>query len=65
MRGTDLELIDQDPSDPFDFSVAHYNDMLVAGYSKNLARLGLRTYMPDYNDIKAGRKDAAPPPAGR
>lgn len=53
MRGTDLELIDQDPSDPFDFSVAHYNDMLVAGYSKNLPRLGLRTYMPDYNDIKA------------
>lgn len=57
MRGTDLELIDQDPSDPFDFSVAHYNDMLVAGYSKNLARLGLRTYMPDFNDIKAGRKE--------
>jgi hypothetical protein len=53
MRGTDLELIDKDPSDPFDFSVAHYNDMLVAGYSKNLPRLGLRTYMPDYNDIKA------------
>jgi hypothetical protein len=54
MRATDLELIDKDPSDPFDFSVAHYNDMLVAGYSKNLPRLGLRTYMPDYNDIKAG-----------
>jgi hypothetical protein len=55
MRATDLELIDADPKDPFDFSVAHYNDMLVAGYSKNLARLGLRTYMPDYNDIKAGK----------
>ena len=55
MRATDLELIDKDPSDPFDFSVAHYNDMLVAGYSKNLPRLGLRTYMPDYNDIKAGK----------
>jgi hypothetical protein len=55
MRSTDLELIDMDPSDPFDFSVAHYNDMLVAGYSKNLARLGLRTYMPDYDDLQAGR----------
>jgi hypothetical protein len=52
MVATDLELIDQDPSDPFDFSMAHYNDMLVAGYSKNLPRLGLRTYLPDYNDIK-------------
>jgi hypothetical protein len=64
MRATDLELIDKDPSDPFDFSVAHYNDMLVAGYSKNLPRLGLRTYMPDYNDIKAG-KGPAPPAAAR
>jgi hypothetical protein len=63
MRATDLELIDKDPSDPFDFSVAHYNDMLVAGYSKNLPRLGLRTYMPDYNDIKAGRQGAPVPPA--
>lgn len=52
MRATDLELIDKDESDPFDFSVAHYNDMLVAGHSKNLPRLGLRTHMPDYNDIK-------------
>ena len=49
----------------FDFSVAHYDDMLVAGYSKNLPRLGLRTYMPDYNDMKAGRKTAAAPPAAR
>ena len=62
MNGTDLELIDQDPADPFDFSVAHYNDMLVAGYSKNLPRLGLRTWMPDYNDVKARRKTAAAPP---
>jgi hypothetical protein len=61
MHATDLELIDKDPRDPFDFSVAHYNDMLVAGYSKNLPRLGLRTYMPDYNDIDAGRR----PTAGR
>jgi hypothetical protein len=69
MRGTDLELIDMDPSDPFDFSVAHYNDMLVAGYSKNLPRLGLRTYMPDYDDLKAGRRrtptGAAAPAASR
>jgi hypothetical protein len=56
MSGTDLELIDKDPSDPFDFSVANYNDMLVAGYSKNLPRLGLRTYMPDYNDLKRARR---------
>jgi hypothetical protein len=66
MRETDLELIDTDPSDAFDFSVAHYNDMLTAGYSKNLPRLGLRTYMPDYNDLQARRPitaRAAGPPA--
>jgi len=63
MRDTDLELIDQDQADPFDFSVARYNDMLVAGYSKNTPRLGLKTYMPDYDDLKAGRKVAATPGA--
>jgi hypothetical protein len=65
MRDTDLELIDQDQADPFDFSVAHYNDMLVAGYSKNTANLGLKTYMPDYDDLKAGRPVAGSPAAAR
>ena len=64
MRGTDLELIDMDPKDPFDFSVARYNDMLVAGYSKNLPRLGLRTFMPDYNDLHAGKRTASSAPGG-
>ena len=63
MRDTDLELIDQDQSDPFDFSVAHYNDMLVAGYSRNTPGLGLKTYMPDYDDLKAGRRVAHSPGA--
>lgn len=61
MRDTDLELIDQDQSDPFDFSVSGYNEMLVAGYSKNTPRLGLKTYMPDYDDLKAGRRLAGTP----
>jgi hypothetical protein len=58
MSDTDLELIDQDPSDPFDFSVAHYNEMLVAGFSKNLPRKGLRTLIPDWNDLQARRPHA-------
>lgn len=52
MTATDLELIDEDPSDPFDFSVDHWNDQLVAGYSKNTPSRGLKTHMPDYNDLK-------------
>ena len=35
MAETDLELVDEDPDDPFDFSIDHWNDQLVAGYSKN------------------------------
>jgi hypothetical protein len=59
MHDTDLELVDQDPKDPFDFSVAKYDEMLVAGYSRNLARKGVRTFMPDYNDLKAGKRAAS------
>jgi len=65
MRDTDLELIDQDQSDPFDFSVDGYNDMLVAGYSKNTPQLGLKTYMPDYDDLKSGRRVNGTPGAAR
>jgi hypothetical protein len=52
MSDTDLELIDDDPEDPFDFSVDHWNDQLVAGYSKNTVSRGLKTHMPDYNDLE-------------
>jgi hypothetical protein len=37
MTSTDLELVDMDPKDPFDFSVERWNDQLVAGYSKTTA----------------------------
>jgi hypothetical protein len=52
MTETDLELVDQDPRDPFDFSVDRWNEQLVAGYSKTTADRGLRAYMPDYNDLR-------------
>ena len=52
MTDTDLELVDDDPRDPFDFSVDRWNEQLVAGYSKTTADRGLRAHMPDYNDLK-------------
>ena len=52
MSNTDLKLVDMDPKDPFDFYSAKYNQQLVAGYSKNTPDGALRTYMPDYNDLK-------------
>jgi hypothetical protein len=52
MSDTDLELVDSDPADPFDFSIDHYNDQLVAGYSKTTSKGGLCVHVPDFNKIK-------------
>jgi len=60
MTGSDLQLIDLDPRDPFDFYPAKYTAQLIAGYSKNTSSGGLRTYMPDYSDLKPGT-DVRPP----
>ena len=61
MADADLALIDQDPKDPFDFNLDRYNDQLVAGYSKNTPSRGLKTFMPDANDLAArtARRPAA------
>jgi len=59
MNDTDMQLIDEDPSDPFEFFPEHYNDQLVAGYSKTTASGGLRVYMPDWGKIA---KRASPAP---
>jgi hypothetical protein len=60
MTATDLELVDMDPADPFDFSVEHWNDQLVAGYSKTTAARGLKAHMPDYNDLGRLRQPVTP-----
>ncbi len=52
MHGADLQLIDTDPRDPFDFYPGQYNAQLVAGYSKNTPAKGLKTFMPDYDDLR-------------
>lgn len=51
MSDADMQLIDADPSNPFDFYPAHYEDQLVAGYSKNTRRKGLQVFMPDYRVV--------------
>jgi hypothetical protein len=51
MVDADLMLVDDDPTDPFDFSPAQYKDQLVAGYSKNTPENGLVTHMPDLSDL--------------
>jgi hypothetical protein len=51
MTETDLELVDEDPKDAFDFSVDRWSQQLVAGFSKTTADRGLRAHMPDFNDL--------------
>jgi len=51
MRDTQLQILDLDPSDPFDLFLAQYNKQLVAGYSRNRPNLSLQAFFPDYTDL--------------
>lgn len=57
MHDADLLILDAASADPFDFFLDHYNDQLVAGYSRNTADHGLIVVMPDYDRLHA-RKGA-------
>src|SRR5437016_2302893 len=59
MHDTDLELIDSDPRDPFDFYLDQYKEQLMAGYSKTTVSFGLRTYMVDFNKLPRKGKPKA------
>lgn len=55
MDNSDMDLIDLEPRDPFDFFLDHYREQLSAGYTKITPEFGLRVYMKDYNKLHAGR----------
>jgi hypothetical protein len=59
MTDGDLELMDVNPADPFDFAIDHYNDQLVAGFSKMTPARGLCVHMPDYNTLNQHAAPAA------
>ncbi|HET7550503.1 MAG TPA: hypothetical protein VFK04_04385 [Gemmatimonadaceae bacterium] len=50
MVHADMQIIDSDQHDPFDFSIEDYNRQLVAGYSRNTLDGALKVYMPDLDD---------------
>jgi hypothetical protein len=52
MHDADLIMIDMDPRDPFDFFLDHYQEQLVAGYTKSTPEYGLRVYTKDYNKLR-------------
>jgi hypothetical protein len=51
MVDADMQVIDTDQSDPFDFFIDRYNEQLVAGHSENRPDYGLNAYMRDFNDL--------------
>lgn len=51
MVTADMQVIDTDPSDPFDFFIDEYNAQLAAGYDRNRVNYGLTVYMRDYDDV--------------
>lgn len=51
MHGADLQIIDADPKDPFDFFFTQYARQLVAGTSHTMADKGLTVYMPDSDEV--------------
>jgi hypothetical protein len=68
MTDADIELIDADPRDAFDFFQDRYQAQLVAGYSKTTPASGLAVYMVDLNDLTSGGpRDLRPtkPPRAR
>lgn len=56
MSDSDMVLLDMDPNDPFDFYLEHYQDQLVAGYTKTTPQFGLRVFMRDYNKLSEAEK---------
>ncbi|MGH7720583.1 MAG: hypothetical protein ACREON_17265 [Gemmatimonadaceae bacterium] len=60
MVQADMQIIDLNPEDPFDFSIDRYNDQLVAGYSRNTPDLGLEVFMPDLAKVGRGTVRAVP-----
>jgi hypothetical protein len=62
MVDADMQVVDTDPSDPFDFDIDRYNDELIEGFTRNQPDYGLFVFMRDFNDLglplKPGEKAA-------
>lgn len=53
MIDADLRVVDMDADDPFDFSLAEYQEQLIAGMSRTTEKLGLDVFMPDLEDLRS------------
>jgi hypothetical protein len=62
MVEADLEAIDADEGDPFDFYLDYYHSQLVAGYHVTRPDYALVAYMPDFDDLGTAAGRPSPPP---
>ncbi|MGV3710839.1 MAG: hypothetical protein ACO1Q7_18600 [Gemmatimonas sp.] len=62
MSGTDLEILDGDESNPFDYSLDKYQEHPVAGHSNTTDVDGLIVVMPDLQQMLAGKPLRRPDP---
>ena len=51
MSDADLEIVDANPADPFDYALDRYQEHLVAGHSNTTAVDGLIVVMPDLQQL--------------
>lgn len=51
MVRADMQVVDTDPRDPFDFFVDYYNSQLTEGFDRNQKDYGLRVFMRDFADV--------------
>ncbi len=64
MENTDLTVLDVDASDVLDWSQDHYQNQLVAGYSKITPNFGLRAYVKDYGKLSRSSAGTVAPTTG-
>lgn len=61
MVDADMEAVDTDASDPFDFYLDYYASQLVAGYHVTTVQGGMVAYFPDFADLGTRAAVRSPP----
>jgi hypothetical protein len=58
MADADMQIVDDHPADPLEFSLTRYYDQLVAGYTKNTPNAAMVSFVPDVSRLP---RPLAPP----
>lgn len=51
MVRADMQVVDADPRDDFDFFIDYYNNQLVDGFTRNQPDYGLKVFMRDFDEL--------------